>query len=383
MKVRYRSARPRDLERLCAIHLAAYPDERGHAARQRNFTHAAFGRLADLVVAEDGGEVVAHGFLFPLEAMFGQHVPAGGIASVAVAPEARGRGVATELLGELHRRAHRRGDALTMLYAFRQGFYRRLGYVPTAPRKRLAIDTRAIPWRDPRVRAATGSDRAAIERLHRRALPTGGIARTRRFWDKHLSDERRFFFVVPGGFVSFRVVQEQPNAETVLEVDDLVSERPAARRAILGALGAMRDQASEAIVELSLGDPLDRVLVDVDGRRHGTAAVPHALGEIVAGPMVRIEDVERAVVARGYMHDARFDLEVDGETRGVRVSSGRARIVRPGAGPRIATDRAGLAAILYGGVALDDACDAGLATADAPGLGAALALAPHGPSDPF
>ena len=49
----------------------------------------------------------------------------GAIASLGVAPEVRGRGVGTALLQHLHVASDVRGDALTMLYAFRQRFYAR------------------------------------------------------------------------------------------------------------------------------------------------------------------------------------------------------------------------------------------------------------------
>src|SRR5262245_50331513 len=131
--MRFRKAKEEDLDRLVDIHLAAYPDPRSVAARQRNFTHNPFGGLEHLIVAEAAGSIVGHAFLFPFRAWFGGRlVKMGGVASVGVAPEARGRGVATALMTQLHVLSDRRGDALTMLYAFRHGFYARLGYTTTS-----------------------------------------------------------------------------------------------------------------------------------------------------------------------------------------------------------------------------------------------------------
>src|SRR6185295_4980883 len=150
-------------------HLAAYPDVRGVEERRRGFLSCPFGSLETCVVAERGGEIVAHAFLFPFEAFFGgRAVKTGGIASVAVAPEARGQGVGAALLGRLHRASDVRGDALTLLYAFKTGFYARLGYAQGASRKRLEIDPRSIPWQGT-VRAARGEDRDAIERAYLRS----------------------------------------------------------------------------------------------------------------------------------------------------------------------------------------------------------------------
>ena len=399
MMSRFRRAKESDLERLVEIHLAAYPDPRNVEARQRNFTHNPFGGLEHLVVVEDAGAIVGHAFLFQFQASFGGvAVKVGGIASVGIAPEARGRGIATALMSHLHGLSDRRGDALTMLYAFRQGFYGRLGYATTSSRKRLAIDTRSVPgaWRAlarGRVRGVRPGDDKTIRRLHARAAEraSGWITRPKRFWEMLLARERRMTLVCearPGvgqgnakatGYVAFTLVQEQFHAETLVEVDELVAEDDETRRALLGALAGMRDQAAEIILEVAETDPLERALVDPDGRRFGTDAVEHGLGEIVGGPMVRIEDVSRAIAARGYGGNGAFDVvvrspdddEPDGIAVGVRVRDGRAEVGPPRGSvdarePRaLETTRAGLAAILYGGLSVTDAVALGLADADA------------------
>ena len=85
------------------------------------------------------------------------------MASVGVAPEARGRGVGSALVEHLHGLARDRGDAVTVLYAFRQAFYLPLGYAPTSATQRLRLDPRAVPdWSVAgfRVRPARAEDRA-------------------------------------------------------------------------------------------------------------------------------------------------------------------------------------------------------------------------------
>src|SRR5260221_11825717 len=105
-----RPATEADLDRLVEIHTASYPDDRGAAGRRLGFVQNALGRLEDLRVAERDGRVVGHAFGFELSAWFaGRAVPALGIASVAVAPESRGAGVASELLAGLEDEARGRG----------------------------------------------------------------------------------------------------------------------------------------------------------------------------------------------------------------------------------------------------------------------------------
>jgi predicted acetyltransferase len=404
--MKLRKATTDDLERLVEIHLAAYPDARSVEARQRNFTRHPFGTLAHLHVLEVDGAIVAHAFLFPFRASFGGRlVNVGGIGSVGVAPEARGRGMATALMNGLHVVSDARGDALTMLYAFRHGFYGRLGYATTSSRKRLTIDTRAIPaaWRElarRRIRAAAGADRRPIRDVHRRRVErsSGWIDRPARLWEHLFSRERLIFLVCDrpaperglSGYVAFTITQEEPHGETTLEVEALVADDGESRRALLGALGAMRDQVSELVLDIAEGDPLERALVDPDGRRHGTEAVEHGLGHVVGGPMVRLEDVPRAIAARGYAADGAFDLVIEDARQtliaaGVRVKSGTAEVGPPrgGSGRALRTTRAGLGAILYGGLAASDAVALGLAEGEAATVRRVDAIARMHPLDPI
>ncbi len=383
----YRAATEADLDRLLEIHLAAYPDPRSVAARQRNFTQSPFGPLGDLVVVEERGVLVAHAFLFRLRAFFGgARVKVGGIGSVAVAPEARGRGVATALMEHLHALADRRGDAVTMLYAFRHGFYGQLGYATTSSRKRLALDPRSIPaaWRAlarERVRGLRVGDDRVLAALYARAAEraTGRVQRSKHLWEWLLTRESRTTLVAmrgkrASGYVAFTLEQTELYGPTFLEVEELVADDDETERALYGALGAMRDQVSEIFVEIAESDPLERVLLDGDGRRSGTDAVEHALGDVVGGPMIRLVDVERALGARGYHGSGSFDVEVDSSaTWRVRVAEGRAAVTRVrSAGKRVVhTTRAGLAAVLYGALGVRDAVKLGLADAE-PAAAAAI-----------
>jgi predicted acetyltransferase len=403
----FRNATAKDLDRLVEIHIAAYPDARGVEARRRNFTQHPFGSPRHLVVLEHEGELVALAFLFPLRSAFGgRPVRMGGIGSVGVAPAFRGRGMATRLMQHLHVLSDARGDALTMLFPFRQGFYARLDYATTSSRKRLAIDTRSIPgsWRTvarQRVRTVRGNDRSGIRNVHARAVArsSGWVTRAKPLWERLFARERLLFLVCEAplpaktvsGYVAFTVVQEHQNAETLIEVEELVADDGETRRALLGALSAMGDQASEIILEVAESDPLERALVDPDGRRHGTEAVEHSVGEIVAGPMVRIEDIPRAIEARGYADNGSFDVVVTEASQpliaaGVRVREGRAEVGPARGGGALQTTRAGLAALLYGGLSVEGAIALGLASAEARlarRLDAILRIPPLAPIDAF
>jgi predicted acetyltransferase len=406
--LRFRTANEADLDRLVDIHLVAYPDDRDGAARKRNFTANVFGGLDDVVVVEDEARLVGHARLFRMKSWFGgRPVKVGGIASVAVAPEARGRGVARALLADLHARSLRRGDAVTMLYAFKQGYYARLGYAATSTRKRLSFDPASLPeayraLARSMVRGVTGEDRAGVERAYALAAvgQSGWLARSPRLWDRLWSRERRQVLVAARGarsrsrrdrvvgYVAFELLQPEPHGETRLAVEELAADDAEARRALWGALGAMRDQVAEVDVEVAADDPIEHALEDGDRRRYGTHAVEHGLGEVVVGPMIRVGAPARAIAARGYGAAGAFNLEVDGARFGVRVSAdGKAELGRPGrARDDVRTTSRGLAALLYGGLPLVGAVALGLAEA-APHVVAkvapVLALAPVFPVDPF
>lgn len=409
--MRFRKAREADLGRLTEIHLVSYPDERSVEARERNFTQNPFGSFEDLVVAEEGDVVVAHAFLFPFRASFGgRKVKVGGIASVGVAPEARGRGVATALMAHLHARSDRRGDAVTMLYAFRQGFYARLGYGSTTSRKRLAFDPRSIPaaWRvlsRERVRGVRPRDHEVMRALHARVAEhaSGCIERTPRYWERLLGRERRHLLLcdgprsrtgkstAPTGYVAFTLLQDTAYGATRLHVDELIAADDESRRALLGALGAMRDQVATIALEIADSDPLERALVDPDPHGSGSDFVEHDLGQVVGGPMIRIEDVPRALLARGYQGRGSFDVvvreadaaESEVVAACVRVRDGRAEVGPARGGGALRTTRAGLAAIFYGGLSVKSAVALGLAEATPQVVGRIDSIASISPLTPF
>jgi predicted acetyltransferase len=364
MPTSFRPAREDDLERLVELHTGAYPDPRGRDARIRNFIHNPLGKLSDLFVATEGGAVVGHGFVLPLEVWFGgARVPVAGVASIAVAPEVRGQGIASRLVEHLHGTARARGDVLAVLYPFRQGFYERFGYASTSPFRRLRLHPASIPFRaELRARAAQGSDLPAMRecceveaRRH-----AGTIARPPALWEARLSDERLTWIVVESdagveGYVAWTLTQPEPHAKTILEVSDLAGRTDTAVRSLWGVLAAQRDQISELRLDVSSDDPFVHALVDADRGHFGTEVLEHALGELAAGPMVRILEVAAALRARGYAADGSLVIEVGQERVELAVSSGRAEVTASGARPDLKLSAPALSAVAFGALRVRDA----------------------------
>lgn len=396
----FRRAREDDLDRLVEIHANAFPDPRSFDARARNFMANRFGALDELRVVEQRGVIVAHAFLFAFEIGFGgERVHSAGIASVGVAPEARGTGVAGALLEHLHTEANARGDAIAVLFPFRQGFYARHGYAPATATRRLVLSPHAVPraWRADAVRAAVGEDRAAITDAYDRGLRrhTGWLGRDARAWEALIVDERTRWLVAAradgtvAGYVAWSLDQSEAHAMTTMLVRELIADDEPTRRALLGAIGAQRDQVHEVAMDVEADDPIDVAFVDADRMRFGSDSAEHVLGEILGGPMVRLVDVGRALGARGYSVDGELRFVVDGVTDalGLRVKDGRGQLGASASAPTVHLAPDTLAAVLYGALRPSDAARLGLLQTDAPHtLGVAdrvLALPPYFALDPF
>ena len=109
---------------------------------------------------------------------------------------------------------------------------------------------------------------------------------------------------------------------------------------------------------------------------------------IVTGPMVRIEDVHRAIESRGYRDgDLSFDVVVDDEiAMAVSITDGRASVSGARGGAVLNASRATLAGIFYGGLRATDAARLGLIDAEPKLLeriDAVVALPPLAPIDGF
>jgi predicted acetyltransferase len=368
MTFAFRRARAEDLDRLVAIHAASYPDARRAEARVRNFTANPLGPYDDLWVASSGaGAIVGHAFLFALRAWFGGClVPVGGIASVAVAPEMRGRGAASRLVEHLHEIAFDRGDALTLLYPFRQGFYARLGYAPMSRSRALQFSPLALGRTPPElpVRAATGADRTAMAGCWEAAARagTGLIERSERAWNAHFADEGRTWLVAEGpsdgieGYVAWSLGQREVDGETTLVVREMATRTDAAARSLWAAVGAQRDQVQRVEAEVADDDPIAWALTDADGERGAAPSEAwHPIGAIASGPMVRMTDVARALGARGWRRPGSFVLEVASSRFEITARGGAATATLTREAPDLRTDERTLASVAFGGLRVTDA----------------------------
>ena len=156
---RFRPATESDLDRLVSIAVRAYPvPERPEDSVRDAFADNPWSSWVDIVVGEVGGVHVAQAFLHPFALQaWGTTLAAGGLGSVAVAPDHRRQGWARDLVRHCQEVARDRGWPFIILYPFRPDFYRRLGWGIVECRGTVHVRADAIPH-DPgtdRVRAAT------------------------------------------------------------------------------------------------------------------------------------------------------------------------------------------------------------------------------------
>lgn len=387
-KPHFRAASESDLDRLIDIHFRAFPDPRGEVERLRNFRDNRFGPLSRLVVGEVAGSVVAHAFLFDFElGCRGVVLPVAGVASVGVAPEARGQGVGTALVHHLHDEARSRGKVASLLFPFREGFYARLGYGKTTPTIALECAPRTFSSLEGNasVRAAKGSDREHIVSFYttRVSEGLGRIERSDATWNKFFADPKRYLLVAErdGAFAGYAMLgfdQNESHAAITLYVHELLAIDAAAERSLLAVVGAQRSNVLEVRLDVPYGSYLPQALVDMDALRFGTERQEHTVGKLLAGPMVRVLDFESLLRSRPLAGTGSFSFYVAEEDATYTLShtaNGRTCNVERGERTKaLLTPIAAASSLLLGGVSAFALAAAGLCRGDQQSLTAAAAV---------
>jgi predicted acetyltransferase len=98
----------------------------------------------------------------------GERVPTTAIASVAIAPEHRGRGVASALMRQVLEHGRTQGDRVAALFATDPGIYRRLGFEVVGRRRVIDIDASELAGftRSHTLRRADEDDLDAIAAIY-------------------------------------------------------------------------------------------------------------------------------------------------------------------------------------------------------------------------
>ncbi|MET1075291.1 MAG: GNAT family N-acetyltransferase [Umezawaea sp.] len=316
----------------------------------------------------DGTEMVGAAAVIGREmAVPGGPVPVAAITSVGVKPGHRRRGVLTGLMrAQLHGLHDGGGEAVAVLWASEATIYGRFGYGPAARFTDLRLPTGAAfhPGVDvgaDRVREVPAEEAMPFVRaLYDRVAPTrtGYLSRTDAEWAYHLADGEKH----RGGLTRYRYALH-PNGYAVYRVRHARSDRGAAHELNVREITAADDVAFAVLYRYLLdvdlaaelryftgsGDPVLHLLAD---QRLARRATRDSL-------WVRLVDLDRALVQRGYASDVDVVLDVAddlcpwnaGRWR-FTATSGEATARRVVDEPDVALDIAALGAAFLGGTRL-------------------------------
>jgi predicted acetyltransferase len=230
----------------------------------------------------------------------GRRVPTADVGGVAVAPEARGAGVARLLLSTLLERAREQGAAVSALYPTVSAVYRSLGWEVAGALRHVDLDPAALP-RDvpPSVRLVRGEpgDLPVLDELYATVArgADGLLTRTGGVYDQPRSGwdgADGLTLVEQDGRTTGALLYERGRGygpEGRLTVHDLLATTRDAARALAAVLGGWASVVSTARVALLEGSAPAAVLPVERARPARTDAWMH-----------RPVDVARAVAARGW-----------------------------------------------------------------------------------
>ncbi|GAA5153630.1 hypothetical protein GCM10023340_35910 [Nocardioides marinquilinus] len=225
--------------------------------------------------AWDGDRLLARVATLDLESWWhGQRLRTAGVASVAVAPEQRGRGLLRPLFEAALGAAAERGDVLSTLYPTANGIYRSLGYELIGSYDTVELASAELaavrPPATTTLRRATVEDLPAVRETYAAwaAQQNGPLTRTGpRFAEPDaevLGEVTAYTLAVEGdrvvGYASWDRGRGYDPTESVIEVWDLVALTADGYRALWRMLGSSGSVVGRVRLRTSGEDPARLVL---------------------------------------------------------------------------------------------------------------------------
>lgn len=305
--LRYRPARRTDVETLAELGHRAYRVSSLEKRREFYTDHPRFD-LRDVRVGELDGQIVASLVLYPLGCWVrGVRVALTGVGSVAVAPEQRRRGIGEALMRAALREMRQRGDALTALYAFRNSYYRKLGYGTVEVVQPLAFAPVNLPASDEarRTRRLMLPDRPAVQAIYERVAAQGHFALERRpeWWARRLWAYPGDWVVYEGrrrgqieGYLYYEIDPTNGPFRLAMTLIEFVAATPDAHRGLVGHLASLADQ----VQEIHFAAPADNAWIalfrSAQNLRPGAEiGIVSDTGNVANGAMLRVTDAKLAL----------------------------------------------------------------------------------------
>jgi predicted acetyltransferase len=290
------------------------------------------------------GRLVACAGALPFGQFFGRRsVPMGGVCSVAVALEHRGKGYAAQAVADQVAAMRQRGEAISALFPATSHLYRGLGWEIAGLFAWRKVPTRSLRLltggASVNIRRATIDDLPAIQRCYARVAPTinGFVDRPDSWWRWVFSPWNDFYGYVAeagpevSGYVIYRHEDRRPGEFYFrIIVHDLVASSADAAAALWRLVGSSASQVEEVIFRGAQEDPLLFSLGEQDDRTWGDLRW-----------MLRIVDAVGAVAARGFPPGLRVTVEIELDDRlceanrgpfALTVADGHGQLERGGKG---------------------------------------------------
>jgi predicted acetyltransferase len=309
MDIEIRAPRPDEADAVFALCSEAFT-----SPPERRETWMAAKRMGDFLGAWSGEELVGTTEVMPEGQFFdGRSVPMGAVASVAVRPDQRGRGIAPRLLGLAVEQMHERGLVISTLHPATTRFYRGLGWeiggqfgVRRVPCASLAA---LPPGEAERLRPGRADDADAVRDCYERVAPAinGAVDRSDSRWRSYeleLEHPHRYRYVYDADEqLDGYVVYDQSHAGRQwgfrITVHELVAADADAAVTLWRHIGSHAAQVDTVTV---LAMPLDAL----------TLLLPEQVVELVGANhwMTRIVDAAGAIAARGYAPAVRAEVHL-------------------------------------------------------------------------
>jgi predicted acetyltransferase len=241
----------------------------------------------------------------------GRAVPMGGLASVAVDPYARGRGVATALLDRALPKLREVGQCVSALFPSAPALYRGRGWEQTGSYDRMLLPLELLgslprPTSHRTLRPITEADLPALHIVYNNLAATvdGMLDRSTKAHDIKEILEQDVANLVPGAQgIRGYLTAERPDGERLITYDLIADDRDTAGR-LLRQLASWAGTLHD--VSLRVVDPAVRDLLLAQPVLHDIRNHPW---------MLRVVDLPAAVAARGwpmtaFMRPFTVDIEV-------------------------------------------------------------------------
>jgi predicted acetyltransferase len=288
MSLQLRWADEKDLDRVAEARLRCYAASPAEFTKYRDNIYS--GRRAvigDHLLAERDGQAVGTATSLSLTMWArGTAFPAQGVADVGTIKTARRggksneRGIASQVMHEVLRKARERGQVVSALMPFRASFYEHFGYGLAERRTEWVVPLSVLPHGDfSGFRYATPEDDQKLVGARQRLAERGqcDFERTLDTWRFHREKFWNGFEMVdqaaPGGPIeSYLHLQEiRRDEKTMIRVVDRGADSFEAFLRQLHFLASLRDQYSSVVLYLPGNFELNRLLKEVQ--------IPHRIVE--------------------------------------------------------------------------------------------------------